>query len=161
MFSGIPYSPGFSGGPVPFPFLQDPVLIAKLLRSTLIGGGLGILTEKLIQKFYEEESLNQSDPNFIDVIKANILRALGISGAAYGVNVASAITSPVVSHLITTNGLTFAIVLAFGGIVSFQKWFQKDQEASQRRYELATLHAKKILGDTIGRDVTSVIKTFI
>ena len=161
MFSGVPYSPGFSGGPVPFPFLQDPILIAQLLRSTLIGGGLGILTEKLIQKFYEEESLDESDPNFIDVIKANVLRALGISGAAYGITVASAIANPVISHLITTNGLTFAIVLAFGGIVSFQKWFQKDQEVSQRRYELATLQAKKILGDKIGRDVTSVIRRFI
>ena len=131
MFSGVPYSPAFFGGPVPFPFLQDPVLIAQLLRSTLIGGGLGILTEKLIQKFYEEESLNQSDPNFIDVIKANILRALGISGAAYGINVSSAIVNPVISHLVTTNGLTFAIILTFGGIISFQKWFQKDQEVSQ------------------------------
>lgn len=161
MFSGVPYSPGFSVSPVPFPFLQDPVLIAQLLRSTLIGGGLGILTEKLIQKFYEEESLNQSDPNFIDFIKANVLRALGISGATYGITVASSIVNPVISHLVTTNGLTFVIVLAFGGIVSFQKWFQKDQEASQRRYELATLQAKKILEDTIGRDVTSVIRTFI
>ena len=158
MFSSFSY---FPGSPIPFPFPEDPFLIAQILRSTLIGGSLGILTEKLIQKLCEEQDLNQSDPNFIDVIKANILRALGISGAAYGVNVASAITSPVVSHLITTNGLTFAIVLAFGGIVSFQKWFQKDQEASQRRYELATLHAKKILGDTIGRDVTSVIRRFI
>lgn len=161
MFSGVPYSPFFFGGPVPFPFLQDPVLIAQILRSTLIGGGLGILTEKLIQKFCEEEGLNQSDPNFIDVIKANILRALGISGAAYGITVASEIANPVISHLVTTNGLTFAIVLAFGGIVSFQKWFQKDLEASQRRYELATLHAKKILGDTIGRDVSTVIRRFI
>lgn len=161
MFSGIPYFPGFSDGPVLFPFPKDPVLIARILRSTLIGGGLGILTEKLIQKFCEEEGLNESDPNFIDVIKANVFRALGISGAAYGITVASAIANPVISHLVTTNGLTFAIVLAFGGIVSFQKWFQKDQEASQRLYELATLHAKKILGDTIGRDVTSVIRRFI
>ena len=161
MFSGFSYSPGFSVSPVPFAFLQDPLLIAQILRSTLIGGGLGILTEKLIQKFCEEEGLNESDPNFIDVIKANVFRALGISGAAYGVNVASAITSPVVSHLITTNGLTFAIVLAFGGIISFQKWFQKDLEASQRRYEVAILQVKKVLRDKIGRDVTSVIRRFI
>ena len=161
MFFGIPYFPGFSDGPVLFPFPQDPVLIARILRSTLIGGGLGILTEKLIQKFCEEEGLNESDPNFIDVIKANVLRVLGISGAAYGIMVASAITSPVVSHLITTNGLTFAFVLAVGGIVSLEKWFKKNQEASQRRYEVATLHAKKVLGDKIGRDVTSVIRRFI
>ena len=161
MFSGVPYSPAFFGGPVPFPFLQDPLLIARLLGSTLIGGGLGILTEKLIQKFYEEESLNQSEPNFINVIKANVLRALSISGAAYGINVASGIANPVISHLVTTNGLTFAIVLAFGGIINFQKWFQKDQEASQRRFEMAILHATGVLGDTIGRDVTSVIRRFI
>jgi hypothetical protein len=161
MFSGIPYFPGFSEGPVLFPFPKDPVLIGRILRSTLIGGGLGILTEKLIQRFCEEEGLNESDPNFIDVIKANVFRVLGISGAAYGVNVASAITSPVVSHLITTNGLTFAFVLAVGGIISLEKWFKKNQEASLRRYEVATLHAKKVLGDKIGRDVTSVIGRFI
>ena len=161
MFSGFSYSPFFFGGPVPLPFLQDPLLIAQLLRSTLIGGGLGILTEKLIQKFCEEEGLNESDPNFIDVIKANVFRALGISGAAYGVNVASAITSPVVSHLITTNGLTLAFVLVVGGIISLEKWFKKRQEASQRRFEMAILHATEVLGDTIGRDVTSIIKRFI
>lgn len=105
MFSGVPYSPAFFGGPVPFPFLQDPLLIARLLGSTLIGGGLGILTEKLIQKFYEEESLNQLEPNFINVIKANVLRALSISGAAYGINVASAIVNPVISHLVTIMNL--------------------------------------------------------
>ena len=159
MFSGFPY---FPGNIPPFPFPQEPILISQILQSTLIGGGLGILTEKLIQNLCEKEDLNKSNLNFVDVIKSNVLRALGIFGAAYGiVEVASAITSPVISHLVTTNGLTFAIVLVFGGINSFQKWFQKDQQASQRRYEMAILHAKKILGDTIGRDVTSVIRTFI